>query len=310
MSGIVVETHALTKRYGTRTAVDAIDLRVPAGSVYGLVGPNGAGKTTTFSLLLGYVHPTSGSGTILGTPIEHPERRKGRVGALPQDARLPEMAAVGQLLRYYGELGGLSANDAARETRTVLELFGLIDRIDSRVRALSHGMAKRVAMAQAFLGSPELVVLDEPTSGLDPRTAAEVRQYLRTSQRGRTIVISSHVLYELEDLCTHVGILREGKLAFAGTIGEIKGAGREVVLQVDGQVPQTVGEALQARGWEVYWEPAERRVRIVIRDGQNAETAMSDGLAALAQAGVAVTNVSRGRSLEERFLELTAPTGR
>src|SRR5690606_22411885 len=115
------------------------------GSIFGLVGPNGAGKTTTFSMLLGYTRPDAGDGTVLGTPLREPAARKGRVGALPQDAGLPEWARVGRLLAYYGRLGGLTKEKAWAESRRVLDLFNLADRFDAKVRTLSHGMRKRVA---------------------------------------------------------------------------------------------------------------------------------------------------------------------
>ncbi|HEY0714783.1 MAG TPA: ABC transporter ATP-binding protein, partial [Polyangia bacterium] len=186
------------KRFGARTALAGLSLEVPRGSCFGLIGPNGAGKTTAFSLACGFLQHDAGSIEILGQPGFSPGQLKGRVLAMPQDAVLGRETRCLEHLIYFGRLQGLSTADARREGERALEEVGLSDRRDARTKTLSHGMLRRLAIAQALLARPELILLDEPTSGLDPRHAHELRELLRrTHVDGRTIVVSSHNLHEL-----------------------------------------------------------------------------------------------------------------
>jgi ABC-type multidrug transport system ATPase subunit len=301
----VIETHGLSKRYGRKDAVVALDLRVEAGAIYGLLGANGAGKTTTFSMLLGYTRPTAGQGTVLGVPLDRPELRKGLVGALPQDASLSPDARLETLLAYYGRLGGLSAAAAREDTARVLELFELSDRARSKVRTLSHGMRKRAALAQAFLGDPKLVLLDEPTTGLDPRLARDMREHVKAQRGGRTIVVSSHNLSEIEEMCDEVAILKQGKLVHQGSVAALRAGGHQVVFAVEAAVPDATIAALTAAGFTATWSGEQRRLVVAAQDDAAVDRVMRDGTRILVDGGVRLWSVTRGRTLEESFLAMT-----
>jgi len=218
----------LTKRYGHQVAVDGLSCSVPPGVVAGFIGPNGAGKTTTMAMLLGLVRPSSGTATILGQPIEHPERYLGRVGALVEGPALwPGLSAVENLTliaRLSG--GGEDGIDA------VLELVGLSDRAHDRFATYSLGMKQRLGIAAALLGDPRLLILDEPTNGLDPVGISDMRDLIRRLANGqRTMLVSSHILSELEHVCDWLLVIDHGQLVYAGDSAGFASRGRvEIVL--------------------------------------------------------------------------------
>ncbi len=213
----LIECKGLTKSFGGTLALDSLDLTVSSGAPVALVGPNGAGKTTLLSLLCGFIHPTSGSMRILG---QHPGSRQliGRISALPQDAEFDPNFSVGKQLRYLARLQGMSLGEAKKDTDRVLDLVHLRDSFNSKAGALSHGMRKRVALAQSLLGNPELVMLDEPTAGIDPPNVKIIRDLVRSLSHNTTFFISSHNLDELEKLCESVVYLSNGKLAQTSSI--------------------------------------------------------------------------------------------
>jgi ABC-2 type transport system ATP-binding protein len=210
-------TDGLTKRYGSRLAVDALSLEVPTGVVAGFIGPNGAGKTTTMAMLLGLVAPTAGSGTVLGASLDSPASYLGRVGALIETpAFWPGLTGV-QNLRALGILGG---HDPGRIPE-VLSLVGLESRGDDRFGEYSLGMKQRLGIAAALLGDPELLVLDEPTNGLDPAGINEIRQFILDLADGnRTVLVSSHILSELEHVSDWLIVIDEGSLLYQGPAAE------------------------------------------------------------------------------------------
>jgi len=213
-----IVTRALVKRYGRNAALDGFTLAVPLGSITGLVGRNGAGKTTWMMTVAGFVRPNSGEVNILGRGAFDAAVHAGRFSILPQDSELPNEGRVRSLLVGYGRLQGLSAKDAAKSADELIAAFNLSAKANSSIRALSHGMRKRVAVAQAFLGSPEVVMLDEPLSGLDPVEADRLRAFI-LSRRGKcTIVVSSHQLDDIERLCTHVAFVADGKVSRMETL--------------------------------------------------------------------------------------------
>ena len=303
-----LRTEALTKRYGRKAAVDGLSFEVPPGSIFGFLGPNGAGKTTTFSLLCGFVLPTSGGATVLGEPLSGLRRLRGRLSALPQDARFQPSRTCLDSLRFMAEVQGIEPAAARREADRVLETVGLQDARAVKGGALSHGMAKRFGIAQAFLGEPELVLLDEPTEGLDPRTAHTIRQLVRSLAGRSTVVVSSHNLAEVEDLCDRAAIIDHGRLVAQGTLGELTGTDQQVIVTLGpgGPDPSAALRRL-ARVKAVEVAPGGLRVRVALRPlaGEPVEAAVSEVLRAVLDSGATVGAVVRGRSLEERFLELT-----
>jgi ABC-2 type transport system ATP-binding protein len=212
-----IECQGLTKRFGRTVALDNVTLSLPAGEPIALIGPNGAGKTTFLSLLCGFIKPTSGNVEILG---ESPGARalSGRVSALPQDALLDPRISVGRQLRLFAKLQGMKNRQACEEVERVLHLVDLQDSIDTKSSDLSHGMRKRIAIAQALLGTPQLVLLDEPTAGIDPPNAKIIRDLIREQSGHTTFVVSSHNLDELERLCGTVVYLEKGKLISVGPV--------------------------------------------------------------------------------------------
>ncbi|MCH8134091.1 MAG: ABC transporter ATP-binding protein [Myxococcales bacterium] len=216
-----LELSGVTKRYGQRTALNNIDLRLESGASLGLLGPNGAGKTTCLRLLLGFAQPCHGTVRLRGRDPMDPASRVG-VAYLPERLRLPERATVRGFLRLHGTLAGLAGAELEREVESALEMTGLADRGADRIGGLSKGLAQRVGFAQAFLAQPDLLLLDEPTSGLDPIGIRDAREWIRiVRERGCTVLVSSHVLSEVERVCDHAAILHEGRIAAQGAIADL-----------------------------------------------------------------------------------------
>ncbi|GIU52710.1 ABC transporter ATP-binding protein [Shewanella sp. KT0246] len=207
----LITCEGVSKQYGAKAALSNINLSLDTGAPIALVGPNGAGKTTLFSLLCGYIHPSAGDITILG---EQPGSQKlqNLVSALPQDAALDPNFTIVSQLTFFGKLQGMTGKQAKQEALRVLDLVDLTSSALMLPKSLSHGMSKRVSIAQALMGSPKLVLLDEPTAGLDPANAKKIRQIVKNLSATTTFVISSHNLEELEKLCDQVLYLEQGQL--------------------------------------------------------------------------------------------------
>ena len=301
-----IDLKGVIKRFGAVAAVNDVTFQVPDGSVFGLIGPNGAGKTTTFSMLAGYLAPTSGEIYVLDHSPDAVSELKGKVGVLPQDALLPAAEPVGEFLVYLARLQGMDAPEARRATEKVLAEVQGSDWGKRRCGTLSHGMAKRVGLAAALLGDPSVVLLDEPTAGLDPRVAYEVRQIVK-SRKGRcTLVISSHNLQELEEICDHAAILDRGQLITVGTMAELTASSSEVRFELGrGPVPE---EALRAIPGvkTVAWNKVTRELVVTFdRAVCDAEQLIRLGTFALYQGDARISGISKGRGLEQRVMELT-----
>jgi ABC-2 type transport system ATP-binding protein len=310
-AGPAIRMRGLKKHFGRVHAVAGVDLDIPAGSVYGLIGPNGAGKTTTFALVCGWLRPTAGAVEVLGHPAGDVAHLSGRVLALPQDAVLPPRIPIRESLAFLGTLQGMRRTEAGAEAERVLEIVGLGERSDARAATLSHGMAKRAALAQALMGSPELILLDEPTAGLDPRSAHNVRS-LMASLRGRaTVVVSSHNLQELEELCDHAAILEEGRVVASGTMEELTSSNREMLVEFANDPAEVRALAERIRELEEVGSAeivSEGRllVRFHLEVGGVPEVVVSQVLRALLEAGALVGRVDRGKGLERKVLSLGA----
>jgi ABC-type multidrug transport system ATPase subunit len=312
--GAALRLRRITKRFGAKTAVDDVTLSVDQGTVFGLIGPNGAGKTTTFSILAGYLRPTSGEVHVLGLAPTAVDALRGKVGVLPQDAVLPAHDAVGDFLLHMARLQGYGRRDAFDAAQRALDEVAGREWWAQRCGSLSHGMAKRVGLAQALLGQPELVLLDEPTAGLDPRVARETRDVIK-ARRGRcTIVVSSHNLQELEEVCDAAAILDAGRMVASGTMAELTSADQEVRVKVapgtargerSGQVPLP---ALRALAFVRAVDFDEEELELVVsfeRERSDAETVIGQVLRVLLDSDVRISGVAKGRSLEKRVMALT-----
>ena len=217
----VIRTRALTKRYDTLTAVDALDLEVRPGEIFGLLGQNGAGKTTTILMLLGLTEPTSGQARVVGLdPARHPREVKRRVGYLPDAVGFYGGMTGRQNLRYTARLNGLKGKDAETAIDEVLHQVGLTDRAEDRVETYSRGMKQRLGIADALVKSPDILILDEPTTAIDPIGVVEILDLLRTlvNERGLAILLSSHLLTQVQSVCDRIGIFAAGRMVGEGTV--------------------------------------------------------------------------------------------
>ena len=220
----VIRTRKLTKRYGTLTAVDRLDLDVYAGEVFGLLGQNGAGKTTTILMLLGLSEPTDGEASVMGLdPAWEPREVKRRVGYLPDAVGFYGGMTGRQNLRYTARLNGLAKAEAEAAIDEVLEQVGLADRADDQVETYSRGMRQRLGIADALVKSPDLLILDEPTTSIDPLGVVEILELLRrlVDERGLAILLSSHLLTQVQSVCDRIGIFAAGRLIGIGTVDEL-----------------------------------------------------------------------------------------
>jgi len=220
----VVRTRGLTKRYGSLTAVDRLDIEVHPGEIFGLLGQNGAGKTTTILMLLGLTEPTSGQARVMGLdPTREPRRVKRRVGYLPDAVGFYGGLTGRQNLRYTARLNGLRGAEAEGSIDDVLEQVGLLDRANDPVEQYSRGMRQRLGIADALVKTPDLLILDEPTAAIDPLGVVEILELLRrlVDERGLAILLSSHQLTQVQSVCDRIGIFAAGKLVGQGTVEEL-----------------------------------------------------------------------------------------
>lgn len=250
MSDLVVETKGLTKRYGSVVAVDSLDLSVRQGEVFGLLGPNGAGKTTTILMLLGLTEPTAGTVRVLGLdPVLQPLSVKARVGYMPEQMGFYEELTARQNLFYIARLNGLGREEAHRRIDEVLGRVGLADMANRPVGTFSRGMRQRLGVAEVLLKRPQLVILDEPTQGLDPEVARRFLQMVRDLKaEGVTVLLSSHLLHQVQAVCDRVGLFHRGRMVLEGSVPELarKVLGRAYHIQVEAEgSPQALLQALE-----------------------------------------------------------------
>src|SRR4051794_25996490 len=240
---VVVETKGLTKSYGRLTALDGLTLSVGRGQILGFIGPNGAGKTTAIKILVGLARPTAGSARVGGVDcVARPRELKRRIGYMPDTFGSYDNMRVAEYLDFFGAAFGIRRRERARRIDKVLDLAGAGSFRDLYVEALSHGMKQRVAIARTLLHDPEGLILDEPANGLDPEARIEMRQVLLDlAERGKTLLVTSHVLPELARVCHRVAIITRGRLRVLGTLKEITRQLRqlrpmEVLLADAGQI--------------------------------------------------------------------------
>lgn len=234
----MIEVSHLTKKYGGHLAVDDVSFTVEDGQIYGLLGPNGAGKSTIMNILTGYLSATSGQVTVAGHPLpEEADEAKACVGYLPEQPPLyPEMT-VGEYLNFVAELKKVPRAQRKEQVLRAARRTGLEKVMPRLIRSLSKGYKQRVGIAQALLGSPKIIILDEPTVGLDPAQVIEMRKLIRELGKAHTVILSSHILSEVQAVCQQVLILSKGKLAASGTLQELTADGRsleEVFLALTG----------------------------------------------------------------------------
>ena len=307
-SELAIETHGLTKRFRSQVAVDGVDLAVPRGSVFGFLGPNGSGKTTTIRMLLGLVAANAGDARVLGADMpRHVDAVLPRVGALVEGpAFSPYLSGAANLRRF--DAADRHAPRRSRDHRVAeaLDRVGLSHAARKRVHAYSLGMKQRLGIANALLMRRELLVLDEPTNGLDPQGTREVRALIRSfADDGTTVFVSSHLLAEVEQVCTHVGVMSAGRLVAQGTLDDFRdeGEARVRVRTPDVASARAALAALLGDGRIEGDAPADSDGAVTARLGGTAPEAV---VAALVGAGVRVRGFETVHaSLEQRFVELT-----
>ena len=297
-SELAVTTKALTKRFGSQVAVDGVDLAIPSGAVCGFVGPNGAGKTTTIRMLLGLIRPTSGTGTVLGRPLTDPALYLDRVGALIESpAFYPNLSGRANLVTL-ARLGRIETG----RVDTVLARVGLAGRAADLYRSYSLGMKQRLGIAASLLAEPTLLILDEPANGLDPAGIVEIRHLMRSlADDGITVVVSSHLLAEIEQVCDFFVMIQAGRLVFQGTVETLFAAQSAELLarpEHDSDL-DALTAAVRAAG-----HPARVVEGTVVVDAEPGWAAELNRVAT--SAGVTLVHLSeRPRSLETAFFELT-----
>lgn len=300
-----LELHGVTRRFGTHVALQDVSLEVPAGAILGLLGPNGAGKSTLFSLCCGWLQPDAGHVRVLDLPPSKLHRHRGKVGVMPQDSLFPPQLSVDRELQHYARLQGLSPAEAARISRDLLERVGLGHATDVRGDQLSHGMLKRAAFAQALIGNPALLLLDEPTNGLDPENRRRVLDLIAENRGSRTVVVSSHLLSDLQEICSHVAVLHHGKLVAQGSMDDLTRASRRIRVRThpDDRVPT---DALTQRWGRAAVSVQGPQLSVQWPDNVEGAHALREVLELLFAHNVRVIEASQHASLEATFLEVTA----
>ena len=308
MSDLAIEVHGLTKQFGERAALTNVDLSVPRRSVFGFLGPNGAGKTTLIRLLLGLSKPTGGSMQLLGSPL--PEEREsvlGRVGAIVEEPRFHRYLTARENLAITAAARGPEAHE---RIDTVLARVGLAERADDRVKTYSLGMRQRLGVARALLADPELLILDEPTNGLDPAGIHEFRQMVREFvDGGMTVLLSSHLLDEVEKVADYVAIVDRGSVVLQGSIADLHAGSVQSILVSTNDESQAMA-VLVLDAVVCAAERTEEGIRVTLRPGLDATAVTGEITRRLVEAGLEIRRIEPVRaSLEQRFLEITTRLG-
>lgn len=312
----VVRIRDLSKSFGRTRALEGVSFEIPRHSIFGLLGPNGAGKTTLFSILANFLKPDRGSVEVLGVNTRRISELKGRLTILPQDAQFQRNLPILDQLAFFRRLDGRTPQQARRDVMDTLTRVGLDGVARRRVPTLSHGMVKRLGIAQAFLGNPEVILLDEPTSGLDPANARQIRDLIKSLQAHATIAVSSHNLAEIQELCDHVAILDRGKLALAAAVDDVTKSAREYYISLPRPLaPPDLARlaALPGVRSAQHVPTASATASLaryhVVLDLTDPSLSLDAVVAALLRTlldlGFTPRELHEGRSLESRFLEVT-----
>jgi ABC-2 type transport system ATP-binding protein len=314
----VVSIKGLSKRFGRIQALNNVTFDIPSNSIFGLLGPNGAGKTTLFSIVADFLKADAGTVEVLDIDTRYISRLQGRLSILPQDAQFQRNVPILEQLVFFRLLAGRTKQQAREEVIQSFEMVGLKSVAKRRVGSLSHGMVKRLGIAQAFLGNPEVILLDEPTSGLDPANARQIRDLIKQLQQQATIVVSSHNLDEVQELCDHVAILNHGNLVLTGSVDEITRADREYNLSLSRTLQNNELEKLNSirgvrsikqlpqTGKTPAKESAEYLITLNLSEDKVSQDAVITAiLRSILDMDIAPRKLAEGRSLETQFLEVT-----
>ena len=308
----MIETVNLTRKYGELTALDNLNLTIEEGTSFGFIGPNGAGKTTTIKILATLLKPTWGEARVDGHVVGYQNHLiRPIIGYVPDFLGAYDDMLVSEYLEFFAACYGIHGEKRMRVVGEVLELTDLVSKRKSDVNGLSRGMQQRLSVARVLLHDPKVLLMDEPSSGLDPRARIEMRELLKELRRmGKTILISSHILFELAELCTAVGVVEQGKLIFSGGISEMMdraGSGSMVHVVVDERPQEAAALLKQVRGiLKVTLEREEKVVRIDVTIDPKSGMPISDIPSRLIAQGFRVARFSHEpMNLETAFMRLT-----
>lgn len=312
----MIEVRNLVKRYGNHTAVDHLSFNVQKGQIYGFLGPNGAGKTTTMNIMTGYIGPSEGEVIINGHNIlEEPEEAKRCIGYLPEQPPLYNDMTPLEYLNFAAELKGLDLDEAEEAVEKVIAMTKIDDVKNRLIKNLSKGYKQRVGLAQAILGLPEILILDEPTVGLDPKQILEIRELIRSLSKEHTIILSSHILSEVQEVCDHVLIIHHGKLIATGTPAELekqlKGTTLELIVKSDDidAVKKLFKSVDGVAGVTCTQTPNASEISVTIEPQKNRDLREALFYACVKGDYPLLQMRPSGVSLESIFLELTSDKG-
>ncbi len=298
----------LTKKYGKFTALDNLNMEIKKGEIFGFVGPNGAGKTTTMRIVSGLLKTDSGTVNVDGVDAgTNPGELKSKIGYMPDFFGVYDNLKALEYMEFYASIYGITGNKAKQLCLELMDLVQLTDQGDSYVDEMSRGMKQRLCLARSLVHNPRLLVLDEPASGLDPRARLEMKDILKElHNKGKTILISSHILPELAQMCTNIGIIEKGKMVVSGTVEEIlsaRGTASPIVMKFTAGQDRAV-EVLKQNSLVQNITIRDNSISILFKGN---ETEEADILAAMIQSGAMLSSFTREESsLESLFMQITA----
>ncbi len=306
----VIQIENLVKKYGANVAVDGLNLEIEGGKVYGFLGPNGAGKSTTMNVITGYIGATSGTVKVNGFDIlKESKQAKASVGYLPEQPPLYNEMTVKEYLKFVAELKGIPKKEREEAIQTAVEKTGISEVFERLIRNLSKGYKQRVGIAQAIIDMPEIIILDEPTVGLDPKQIVEIRELIKSLGADHTVILSSHLLPEVSEVCDYIYVISQGKLVAEGTESELsKDVVKENILEVTVQGSKEVVEDIvkdMASVSDYTLTETNEGVHLVVKT--DADTDIRSGLFAIcASKGLPIVGMNfKTSSLEDVFLEIT-----
>ena len=302
----LLELQGVTRTFGGLIAVDSIDLQVNQGEIYGLIGPNGAGKTTTIKVLVGLLKPDEGSVKVLGQEVrgDMPDVRLG-IGYMPELPKFPKHLKGHELLDIYGRMYGMTDQERKEQIPKLLEAVGLKGREKDLVGKYSKGMQQRIGIAQALLNNPELVILDEPSLGLDPVGMVEVRELIKsTAREGITVFASSHLLYEVEQICDHVTIINKGTTLASDTLQNVSGMlSGPAVLHIEvAETSNTIATAVKSLPFVSNVVQTDNTLKINLTTREDVRAQVSQEITR--SGGIIVAMSQEGSNLEDVFMQL------
>jgi ABC-2 type transport system ATP-binding protein len=303
-----IQTTGLTKRYGSLVAVNKLDLKVERNTIHGFLGPNGAGKTTTIKILVGLLKPDEGTVAVLGQELHGDQAdARLRIGYMPELPKFPKHLKGAELLDIYGRMYGMTEQQRTEQIPKLVEMVGLKGRENDLVGKYSKGMQQRIGIAQALLSNPELVILDEPSLGLDPVGMVEVRELVKTiSKEGMTVFVSSHLLYEVEQICTHVTIIDRGTMLVSDTLQSVSGmlAGPALIHAEVARMSDAIIQALKNLPFVANVGQAGNALSIQVATHEDVRIQVSEAITK--SGGVIVGMSMKGSNLEDVFMQLVS----